>query len=66
MKLLDGHEAVKTLEARSRDGLRYAEAAWPVVLDEFTEPTLTLSVRAGAVGERELKIACERGSLIGK
>ncbi len=66
MKLADGHAATKPLEAKSRDGVGYAEAAWPVVLDEYTEPKMAVSVSARGAGEQAVTVACERGSLIGK
>lgn len=66
MKLADGHKATKPLEAKSRDGVAYAEAAWPVVLGEYTQPAVAVTVSAGGMGEQTVTVPCERGSLIGK
>ena len=52
------------MEKKTDDGVVYTQAAWPVVLDSYSDSKAELKVTVPGVGAQTVEVKCERGSVI--
>jgi hypothetical protein len=64
VSLAGGKPPEVVMEGKTAEGVPYAEAAWPVTLDEFVRQAVEFKVTVPGVGTQPIEVKCERGSVI--
>jgi hypothetical protein len=62
--LAGGAKPDAVMESKTSDGATYRQAAWPVVLDNYSSPSVEFTVKTPGVAGQKLEVKCERGSVI--
>jgi hypothetical protein len=57
-------KAEAAMETKSADGVTFAQAAWPVTIDSFTDSKIQFEVSVPGSGSKRIEVNCERGSVI--
>jgi len=64
VSLAGGAKAEVAMEAKTADGATFAQAAWPVTLDTYTDSKIEFEVGVAGAGAKKIEVKCERGSVI--